>query len=149
MKVYSYGVLQSLFPSSQSTYSTEPRRNLNGIGSFLPQSCSTRQKKGNSSGVHFGNIFPASGSDERRGENRSGRAKECIGIKRLFGLWERSVPASESDKHKVRDGVLPILQARVHAPWANILQGKHPKRRRKNGHFIMRRRILVRQRWLY
>ncbi len=73
-----YWPVHALFPSSQSTYSTEPSRNLNANGIFLPQSCSTRQKKGSTSGVHFGNKF--SGADEKEGrrENISGWVKIWI-----------------------------------------------------------------------
>ena len=59
-----YGLIRLVFPSNQSTYSTEPKRNLNAKGNFLPQSCSTRQKKGSDSGLHFGNksSFAAKGA---------------------------------------------------------------------------------------
>ena len=42
------------FPSNQSTYSTEPRRNLIGILDLSPQLCSILQKKGNVSADHLG-----------------------------------------------------------------------------------------------
>lgn len=41
-------------PSNQSTYSTEPRRNFNGIRTCFAHWCSIRQKKGRVSAFHRG-----------------------------------------------------------------------------------------------
>ena len=48
----------SCFPSNQSTYSTEPKRNLTGIAIFLPHWCSILQKNGNCSTSHSGTARP-------------------------------------------------------------------------------------------
>ncbi len=140
-----YGLIQTLFPSSQSTYSTDPRRNLNAKGNFFPQSCSTRQKKGSASECHSGNNLPMAGDAARRGATNCGRARKCKLRLGLLGLAKRSMSATGSVACAMKIGLSIVFQVVKPAPCAIVLQSGYPKRNSKSRRFIIKRKILVRK----
>lgn len=99
------------FPSSQSTYSTEPRRNLNGTLDFIPQSCSSLQKNGSCSADH-------------RGRKTSGRGAgvqlldpDSFGIQ-LSGSWVLAFPKAIGGKFLAKTAALS---------WAKFFPSENPQ----------------------